>query len=81
MKIVPEKVFVQPNAETSELLVVMDGFRLTLSKSEGEALRDGLSLGIKKLDGVSVDLRRPALIGADDDEARMEPRKLGSSSP
>jgi hypothetical protein len=81
MKIVPEKVFVQPNVETAELVVVMEGFRLTLSKSECEALRDGLALGLRKLESGPGEFRRPALIGVSDDETRGEPRKLGSSSP
>jgi hypothetical protein len=81
MKIVPEKVFVQPNLETAELVVVMDGFRLTLSRSESETLRDGLSLGLKKLDPTSGDSRRPALVGTGEGEGRPEARRMGLTSP
>ena len=54
MKIVPEKVFVHANPETGEMVVVMDGFRLTLSRSEGELLRDGLDQGLKQLPALSA---------------------------
>jgi hypothetical protein len=79
MKVVPEKVFVQPNATASELLVVMDGFRLTLSKSEGEALRDGLTHGLNRLEAGPGEPRRPTLIAkAEHDGA--ETRSVGTSS-
>ena len=67
--------------DTDELVVVMDGFRLTLSRHEGEALRDGLTLGLKKLELASGEPRRPALIGSSEDATRMESRRVGSSSP
>ncbi|HUJ99617.1 MAG TPA: hypothetical protein VLV85_15310 [Stellaceae bacterium] len=81
MQVIPEKVFVQSNPEAAELVVVMDGFRLTLSRHEGEALRDGLTLGLKKLELASGEPRRPALIGSSEDATRMESRRVGSSSP
>lgn len=80
MKVVPEKVFVQPNAEAAQLVVVMEGFRLTLSKTESEALRDGLNLGLKQLDLTVGEPRRPALMGGAENEARLEPRRIGSTS-
>ncbi|MGO8915148.1 MAG: hypothetical protein ACLQJR_04505 [Stellaceae bacterium] len=81
MDVVPEKVFVQPNVEAAQLVVVMEGFRLTLSKRESEALRDGLSQGLKQLDLTPAEPRRPALMGVADNEARLEPRRIGSTSP
>jgi hypothetical protein len=81
MKVVPEKVFVQPNTEAAELVVVMDGFRLTLSRNESEALRDGLTSGLKKLELSAGELRRPALIGSVDDDARPEARRIAASLP
>jgi hypothetical protein len=80
MQVVPEKVFVQSNPEAAELVVIMDGFRLTLSRHEGEALRDGLTLGLKKLELASGESRRPALIGGED-STRLESRRIGSASP
>ena len=81
MQVIPEKVFVQPNTDAAELVVVMDGFRLTLSRHEGEALRDGLTLGLKKLELAAGESRRPALIGGGEDATRLESRRIGSSSP
>jgi hypothetical protein len=80
MKVVPEKVFVQPNTAASELLVVMDGFRLTLSKSESEALRDGLTFGLNRLEASPGEPRRPTLIASAEHDTAAEPRALGSSS-
>lgn len=79
MKVIPEKVFVQLNAAASELVVIMDGFRLTLSKSESEALRDGLTFGLKRLEG-GGEPRRPTLIGGAEHEPAPESRSMASSS-
>ena len=49
MKILPEKVFVLADAEKSELMVVMEGFRMTLTGDEAHVLRDGLTQGLTKL--------------------------------
>lgn len=81
MDVVPEKVFVQPNVEAAQLVVVMEGFRLTLSKRESEALRDGLTQGLKQLDLVPGEPRRPALLGVAEPDARPEPRRIGAASP
>jgi hypothetical protein len=80
MKVVPEKVFVQANAVACELLVVMDGFRLTLSKSESEALRDGLTSGLERLQAAAGEPRRPALTGGTEHEAAREARSVGASA-
>jgi hypothetical protein len=80
MKVVPEKVFVQANTAASELLVVMDGFRLTLSKSESEALRDGLTYGLNRLEASPGEPRRPTLIAGAEHNGPVEARSLGSSS-
>ena len=70
MKIVPEKVFVQPNQEAQQLTVVMEGYRITLSKPEAEALRDGLSNGLKQLELTSSEPRRPPFVAAETDMRR-----------
>jgi hypothetical protein len=74
MRIIPEKVFVHADARTGEMVVVMDGFRMTLNRSEGELLRDGLDHGLKQLSAAAEDSRRPALAGADFE--KPEPKKL-----
>jgi hypothetical protein len=55
MKIVPEKVSVIANVEAAQLTVIMEGFRMTLSKGECEVLRDGLTQGLRQLDLVQPD--------------------------
>jgi hypothetical protein len=47
MKILPEKVFVHPDRAKRELIVVMEGFRITVNAEEAEALRDALIYGLK----------------------------------
>lgn len=81
MKIIPEKVFVQPNAAACELVVIMDGFRLTLSKSESESLRDGLTFGLKRLEQTAGESRRPTPIGSAEHDAMAEPRSVAASVP
>ncbi len=81
MKVVPEKVFVQANTAASELLVVMDGFRLTLSKSESEALRDGLTHGLERLQAVAGEPRRPSLAAGAEREAALEARSVSAPLP
>ncbi len=49
MKILPERVFVLADAEKREVTVVMEGFRLTMSVEEAQALRDGLAQGLRQL--------------------------------
>lgn len=73
MKIVPEKVFVQANPEATNLTIVMEGYRLTLSKSESEALRDGLTAGLRQLDLTCPDARRTPFVAADNDARRVAP--------
>ena len=75
MRIIPEKVFVHADTKTGEMVVVMDGFRLTLSRSEGELLRDGLDCGLRQLSSPADDTRRPGMTGAVDGE-RSEAKKL-----
>jgi hypothetical protein len=81
MDVVPEKVFVLPNLEAAQLVVVMEGFRLTLSKRESEALRDALTQGLKQLDLAPGEPRRSGIIGVTENEARLEPRRIASASP
>jgi hypothetical protein len=76
MKIFPEKVSVLPNVEAAQLTVIMDGFRITLSRAECEILRDGLNQGLKHLD-MPPDGRRPVLVGATGGET-TESRRIGS---
>jgi hypothetical protein len=73
MKIVPEKVFVQANPEAANLTVVMEGYRLTLSKTESEALRDGLTAGLRQLELTGTDVRRAPFVAADNEVRRVVP--------
>lgn len=73
MKIVPEKVFVHANHDTSQLTVVMEGYRLTLSKPECEALRDGLNNGLKQLDLTSPETRRTPFTASENEVRRVVP--------
>jgi hypothetical protein len=73
MKVVPEKVFVYANQDTAQLTVVMEGYRLTLSKPEGEALRDGLSNGLKQLELTSAEPRRSPYVAVESDVKRVTP--------
>jgi hypothetical protein len=73
MKIVPEKVFVHANQETAQLTVVMEGYRLTLAKAECEALRDGLSSGLKQLELTSPEPRRTPFVATDSEVRRVTP--------
>ena len=78
MKIIPERVSVLPNAEAAQLTVIMDGFRMTLTRTECEALRDGLTQGLKHLDLVTPDTRRPVLVGPSSGEVAPDSRRMGS---
>lgn len=73
MKIVPEKVFVHANHETAQLTVVTEGYRLTLSKPECEALRDGLTNGLKQLELTSVEARRTPFVASESEARRLAP--------
>lgn len=73
MKIVPEKVFVHANQDSAQLTVVMDGYRLTLSKPECEALRDGLSSGLKQLELMSAEPRRTPFVATESEVRRVAP--------
>ena len=79
MKIIPERVSVLPNVEAALLTVIMDGFRITLTKAECEVLRDGLNQGLKQLDLATHDPRRPVPVGPSGSEATPESRRIGSN--
>jgi len=49
MRIVPERVTVIPNAQSNELSVIMEGFRLTLNAEEARTLSYALVQGMKQL--------------------------------
>lgn len=76
MKILPERVYVQPDAAKQELTVVMDGFRMTLSGDEARALRDGLDQGMKKL-GDSRNVPTADIIGISSGAAQ-DAKRAGS---
>ncbi|HWI26561.1 MAG TPA: hypothetical protein VN668_06290 [Stellaceae bacterium] len=49
MRIIPERVTVIPDAQRSELTVIMEGFRLSLGAEEARALSYALVQGLKQL--------------------------------
>ncbi len=49
MKIIPERVTVLSDVEKSELTILMEGFRITLSGEEARALGYALTQGVKQL--------------------------------
>lgn len=49
MKIVPEPVTVLAHPEKGELMILMDGFRLTLTGDEVRALQTALAKGMSQL--------------------------------
>jgi hypothetical protein len=57
VKILPEKVFVHSDHAKRELIVVMEGFRITLLAEEAEALRDALICGLKHVSSDQVTVR------------------------
>jgi hypothetical protein len=73
MKVVPEKVFVHANQDTAQLTLVMEGYRLTLSKPECEALRDGLSNGLRQLELTSAEARRTPYVATESEVRRVAP--------
>jgi hypothetical protein len=72
MKVVPEKVFVCANQDSGQLTVIMEGYRLTLTKSECEALAKGLSDGLKQLELTNPEPRRTPF-AATESERRLAP--------
>lgn len=49
LKIIPERVTVIANAQTNDLTVIMDGFRLTIGAEDALSLGYALMQGVKQL--------------------------------
>ena len=61
MKILPERVFVHADSSKREFTVVMEGFRMTLSTEEAQALKDALAQALKE--AAAGETRPPHIIG------------------